>query len=96
MKSLRHPCWSVSICLALSLGSTAFAQSNVATAHSLISGPVDEASLVKLNGNVHPAVHRAVDLGIVESSYPMERMTLVLKHSPQQQQALDVFMAQQL
>lgn len=93
MKSLPHRWWSVCVCLLLTLGSVALGQSS--SAPSLISGPVDEANLVKLNGNVHPAVRIAADLGIVEPSYPMDRMMLVLRHSPQQQQALDAFMAQQ-
>ena len=96
MRGLLFRCVSgVSICLAFSLVSTAFAQSTPDDTQPLISSTPTESALVRLEGNVHPAIRQAVDLGLVEPGFPMERMMLVLKRSPEQQQALDSFVAQQ-
>jgi pro-kumamolisin-like protein/centrosomal CEP192-like protein len=57
--------------------------------------PIDETKLVRLAGNTHPAARPPFDLGLVDPAMPMERMLLVLKRSPQQEAALDEFMAEQ-
>jgi Pro-kumamolisin, activation domain/Abnormal spindle-like microcephaly-assoc'd, ASPM-SPD-2-Hydin len=55
----------------------------------------EEPKLVRLSGNTHPMALPKYDLGLVERALPMERMLLVLKRSPQQEAALEKFMAQQ-
>jgi hypothetical protein len=57
--------------------------------------PIDETKLVRLAGNTHPAARPPFDLGLVDPAMPMERMLLVLKRSPQQEAALDEFIAEQ-
>ena len=57
--------------------------------------PIDETKLVRLAGNTHPAARPPFDLGLVDPAMPMERMLLVLKRSPQQEAALDQFIAEQ-
>jgi subtilase family serine protease len=57
--------------------------------------PIDETRLVRLAGNTHPAARPQFDLGLVDPALPMERMLLVLKRSPQQEAALEQFMAGQ-
>ena len=57
--------------------------------------PIDETKLVRLAGNTHPAARPQFDLGLVDPALPMERMLLVLKRSPQQEAALEQFIAEQ-
>jgi len=54
----------------------------------LITRPIDEAQLVRLDGNTHPLAHAQFDLGQASPDLPMQRMLLVLKRSPQQDSAL--------
>jgi hypothetical protein len=54
----------------------------------LITRPIDEAQLVRLDGNTHPLAHAEFDLGQASPDLPMQRMLLVLKRSPQQDSAL--------
>ena len=55
--------------------------------------PIDEATLVTLPGNTHVLARSSYDQGMVNSSLPLERMMLVLKRSPEQDAALESFMA---
>ncbi|MGA3125859.1 MAG: protease pro-enzyme activation domain-containing protein [Candidatus Korobacteraceae bacterium] len=48
-----------------------------------------------MQGNVHPLASLRFDRGPVPAALPMERMVLLLKRSPEQQQALDRFIASQ-
>jgi hypothetical protein len=57
--------------------------------------PIDETKLIRLAGNTHPAARPQFDLGLVDPALQMERMVLVLKRSPQQEAALEAFMAEQ-
>ena len=61
-----------------------------------ITQAVNEAQLASLRGNVHPLARPEFDRGPVEATLPMERMLLVLKRSPEQEAALEKFMAAQL
>ena len=63
---------------------------------SRITQAVDEARLVRLQGNTHPMAHPQFDQGAAPPDLPMERMMLVLQRSPEQQAALARLMAEQL
>jgi hypothetical protein len=52
---------------------------------------VDDARLVKLNGNVHPMARPESDKGRVDSNKLLERVVMVLKRSPEQDAALAAF-----
>jgi len=57
---------------------------------------VDEMRVAHLHGNTHPLARGEFDQGKVDPQLPMERMILVLKRSPEQEAALEAFMARQL
>jgi len=52
-----------------------------------ITGPIDESARVTVPGNIHPLANAHYDQGPVEDSHT-GRMLLVLKRSPEQEQAL--------
>ena len=56
---------------------------------------VDDTRLVKLTGNIHPMARSEFDQGVVDPQLPLERMQLVLKRSPEQEAALEQFIAEQ-
>lgn len=58
--------------------------------------PVNEGRLVSLQGNTRPEAKPGSDLGRVDPQLPMQRMLLVLRRSPEQEAALEAFMARQL
>src|SRR5262249_27682350 len=62
----------------------------------LITQPIDESNLTILRGNTHPLARAQLDRGLAPDNRPMDRMLLVLKRSPQQEAALQRWMAQQL
>ena len=68
----------------------------LAPVSSRVVDVVDDMQLVRLNGNTHPMARDEFDKGAVVPSFPMARMTLVLKRSRQQEAALNKFMEQQL
>ena len=57
---------------------------------------INDSKLVPLRGNTHPLARAEFDQGRVDPQLPMERMTLLLKRSPEQEAALEAFMARQL
>jgi len=59
-----------------------------------IVGPIDETQLVTLAGNTHPAARAEFDRGAVDDSMPMEHMLLLLKRSPEREDALERFIAE--
>jgi hypothetical protein len=63
---------------------------------SRVVAPVDEAKLVRLEGNTHPLARAEFDRGPVYPGLPMERMILVLQRSQEQEAALESFMAGQM
>jgi pseudomonalisin len=67
-----------------------------AQVRSRITQPIDERSLVRLAGAVHPRVAGATDLGRVAADLPMERALLHLTATAEQEAALaDLLAAQQ-
>jgi hypothetical protein len=78
-------------CSVLALGiSLAASASNPPqnVAPNRITQTVDDAVRIKLKGNVHPLATAANDRGPAEASMPALRLTLLLKHSPTQAQAV--------
>jgi len=54
---------------------------------------IDEANLVALKGNVHPAATAKNDVGQVRNTLPMSDLILVLSRDPEQQAAFEKFVA---
>lgn len=75
---------------------TALTTDNFPVIPSRIVQPIDETKLVKLQGNTHPLARGEFDKGAVDPQLPMERMLLLLRRSPEQETALEEFMARQL
>ena len=61
---------------------------------SRIRKPIDEANLVRLEGNTHPLAIPEYDQGRLADGFPMEHMLLLLKRSPDQEQALQKLSAE--
>jgi hypothetical protein len=103
--------WKPTLCAAAVLGmcgwSAAFGQTAGGAAESngqfealspvpsRVVEPIDETKLVTLKGNTHPLARPEFDRGPVDGQLPLERMQLVLQRSPEQEAALDRFMAEQ-
>jgi subtilase family serine protease len=62
---------------------------------SRIVAKIDDSKLVALRGNVHPGAVSANERGALAASTQMNRIVLVLQRSPEQDAALDQFMAEQ-
>lgn len=73
------------VLLSLFLSAGVAAQSNVPP---LLVQPIDESKLTTLKGNTHPLARAEFDQGAAPAGLPMKRMLLVLKRSPEQEQAL--------
>ena len=58
----------------------------------LVREAVNESARVTLSGNVHPLTGALPDLGRVEGSFAADRLYLLLKRSPDQEQALKQFL----
>jgi len=63
---------------------------------SRIVDRVDDSQVVRIAGGTHPLARAEFDRGTVNPQLPMDRMTLILKRSPEQEAALEKFMARQL
>jgi subtilase family serine protease len=59
-----------------------------------IAKAVNESELSRVPGTTHPMARAEFDQGSVSDSLPMEHMFLILRRSPEQQQALDKFSAE--
>jgi subtilase family serine protease len=60
-----------------------------------ITQPVDESNLIVLKGNTHPLARPQYERGAAPGSLPMNRMLLVLQHTPQQEAAIKDLLAKQ-
>lgn len=60
----------------------------------LISEPINEAKLVTLEGNTRSAANAANDRGRVVDNFPLEHVLLQLQRSPEQEQALEKYLAE--
>ena len=83
--------------LAFALGSLIPSRTSaqVSQASPRITQAVNETRLTVLRGNIHPLARPQFDRGPAPASLPMDRMLLVLKRSPEQEAALEEFMAEQ-
>ncbi len=70
-------------------------QSPIAMPQERIKHGWDEASLVTLHGNVHPALKTSQDQGVAPADTELRNIILVLQPTSAQQQALDEFTRQQ-
>src|SRR5215472_6565507 len=61
-----------------------------------ITQAIDETQLMLLKGNVHPLARPEFDQGLVSDATTIKRMMLLLKRSPEQEAALQQFMAEQM
>jgi hypothetical protein len=57
--------------------------------------PIDNSSRVAIPQSHLAWINRAIDLGPLDESLPLDRMVLLLKRSPEQQQALDALLVSQ-
>jgi len=73
---------------------TAFAFAQEAQPRRIVR-PIDNASVVRLQGTMHPRVRAAADRGPVSPTMSLERMMLVFQPTPAQQAALDQLLADQ-
>ena len=71
----------------------ALAQTN--QARSLVTKPVNESQMITLRGNTHPLARAEYDRGAAPGSLPMENMQLVLKRTPEQDDALNQLIQEQ-
>jgi subtilase family serine protease len=83
------------ISLALPASAFAFTQAEPPNPAPRIVTNIDEANLVTLKGNTHPAALPKFDQGAVSDSLPMQHMILVLQRSPEQEQALEKLLDEQ-
>ncbi len=60
-----------------------------------IAGAIDDREIVALPGQVHHLARPEFDRGAAPSNLPMERMTLMLQASPEQQAALEQLLQEQ-
>ena len=56
-------------------------------AQDRVVGPIDETKLAPLPGHIHPLAQARFDQGVVEDSLPVEHLLLLLRRSPEQDQA---------
>jgi Pro-kumamolisin, activation domain/Abnormal spindle-like microcephaly-assoc'd, ASPM-SPD-2-Hydin len=82
-------------CLLLASGVAIPAWTQSSLVPSRVVKQVDDSRLVKLTGNTVPMARAEYEKGLVDAQLPLERMQLVLKRSPQQEAALEKFMAEQ-
>ena len=83
----------VPLCSALLFSSALTAQRFAPTVR--LVNRIDDASLVTLKGNTHPAANAKNDLGAVSPALPMTDLILVLSRDPAQQAAFEKFVAGQ-
>ena len=67
----------------------------VLTPEDRILGPIDDAQVVTLAGNVHPLARAEYDRGAIAAGTRLERMVLTLSPSTGQQEALDALVNNQ-
>ncbi len=64
-------------------------------ARARIAAPIDDRNLVALPGNTHPLARPEFDAGTAPADLPANRMILLLSRAPEQQAALEKFLADQ-
>ncbi len=61
---------------------------------ALITEEVNDSKLIMLAGNTRPEATAANDRGLVADDFPLEHMLLQLRRAPEQEQALDKYIAE--
>lgn len=89
---LASRCTAVLIGLSILLSSYALGQT---AQQNRIVRPVDNRSVVRLQGTLHPLARSASDQGPASPTQRMERMTLLFAPTAEQQSALDQLLAEQ-
>jgi Pro-kumamolisin, activation domain/Bacterial Ig-like domain (group 3)/Subtilase family len=79
----------------LFLGLVTFTYAQSANIQSRINQAIDEKNLVVLKGNTHPFAAPEFDRGAAPGSLQMNRMLMVLSHTPEQETAIRTLMAEQ-
>ena len=87
MRRLRLGLFILFLCLPLASAQT------VGSAQPRIRQAVDDETVVRLSGSTHPLAQARFDRGAAPDSRPAPRMLLVLQRGPEQQAALDRFLA---
>ena len=62
---------------------------------SRITEQVDEKNLAELKGNTHPLARPEFDRGSAPADMPMNRMLLLLQHTPEQETAVNRLLEEQ-
>jgi subtilase family serine protease len=91
-KLLTSLALSLSSLLTVSAQDVVFSGEQSATfVPSRVIAKVEDTRLARLPGNTHPMASTAREVGRVEANKSLQRMMLVLKRSPEQEQALAAF-----
>lgn len=93
LMSLRPSILYSSVTLLVLASSCLTAQTGVNRPAPRIREPINNSQLVRLAGNTRPEAIAANDLGKVPDDFPMDHMMLQLKRSPEQEQAVEQFIA---
>lgn len=80
----------------LALGSTVTGRTQAVLIPSRVVERVDDNQSLRLKGNTHFLARPEFEKGLVDPQLSLERMQLVLKRSPEQEAALQAFMAEQI
>src|ERR1700722_8434009 len=88
-------CLKLAFVLVLFSRIPALASAQVANVQSRIGQAIDEKNLITLQGNTHPMATAQFDRGEAPTSLPMNRMLLVLQHTPEQETAIKQLIADQ-
>jgi hypothetical protein len=88
-------CVQFSILLLVFVFPAIFTSAQTSNIPRRITQAIDETNLTTLKGNTHPLARQEFDQGEASASLPMERMLMVLQHSPEQDAALKQLMNEQ-
>src|ERR1700735_5203133 len=88
-------CLKLAFLLVLCSVIPALTSAQVANVQSRIGQAIDEKNLVTLQGNTHPMALAQFDRGEAPASLAMNRMLLVLQHTPEQETAIKQLIADQ-
>src|ERR1700723_1423256 len=88
-------CLKLAFVLVLCSVIPALTSAQVANVQSRIGQAINEKNLVTLQGNTHPMALAQFDRGEAPTSLPMNRMLLVLQHTPEQETAIKQLIADQ-
>ncbi|MGA7317980.1 MAG: choice-of-anchor D domain-containing protein [Silvibacterium sp.] len=89
----KQALFSLTICAVLSVASLA---QQAPADQALVVDRINDTRLLQLHGNTHPLARAEYDKGALDPAFPMERMMLALKRSPEREEALEAFMEGQL